>query len=278
MHVIRTIADFRVARRTLTGTLGIVPTMGYLHEGHLALVRRARAENDHTAAWIFVNPTQFGPHEDFGRYPRDEARDTALLAAEGVDLLFMPPVGEIYPAGFTTSVDVGGVTERLEGEIRPGHFRGVTIVVTKFLNIMQPSRAYFGQKDGQQAVVIRKLVHDLNLPVEVVVCPTVREPDGLALSSRNVYLGEAEREAAPVLYRALQAAETLWAAGERDAGRLRDAMRAMLHTEPLVAADYISVADPDTLAECAGRVHAGALASLAARVGATRLIDNVVLG
>jgi len=279
MHVIRTIADFRAARRMLTGTLGLVPTMGYLHEGHLSLARRARAENDHTAAWIFVNPTQFGPHEDFARYPRDEARDTALLAAEGVDLLFMPSADEIYPAGFSTTVDVGGVTERLEGELRPGHFRGVATVVTKFFNIVQPTRAYFGQKDGQQTVVVRRLVRDLDLPVEIVVCPTVREPDGLALSSRNVYLGQAERAAAPVLYRALQAAEALWATGERDAERLRTAMRAVLHTEPLVAADYIGVAHPDTLVECEGRAPGGgALALLAARVGATRLIDNVVLG
>jgi len=278
LHTLHAIADFRAARRLLAGSLGLVPTMGYLHEGHLSLVRRARAENDHVAVWIFVNPTQFGPHEDFIRYPRDEARDAALLAAEGVDLLFMPPVAAIYPEGFGAEVVVHGVTEPLEGAIRPGHFTGVATVVTKFFNIVQPNRAYFGQKDGQQVVVIRKLVSDLNLPVDVVVCPTVREADGLAMSSRNVYLGAAERAAAPVLHRALQRAESLWHAGERDATALREAMRAVLAQEPLAQADYISIADPHTLTEITGIIPPhGALASLAVRLGATRLIDNVVL-
>lgn len=279
MHVLRNIADYRAARRLLTGTLGLVPTMGYLHEGHLSLVRRARAENDHTAVWIFVNPTQFGPHEDFARYPRDEARDTRLLEEAGVDLLFMPAVEEIYPAGFSTQVEVAGVSEPLEGAIRPGHFRGVATVVTKFFNIMQPDRAYFGQKDGQQVAVIRRMVWDLNQPLDVVVCPTVREADGLAMSSRNVYLNPLERQAATVLYRALTAARALWQGGERDAGRLRETMRQVLLAEPLVQVDYISVADADSLAEVEGRVPAaGAMASLAVRIGATRLIDNLVLG
>ena len=278
MHTLHSISAFRAARRLLTGPVGLVPTMGYLHEGHLSLVRRAKAENVHVAVWIFVNPTQFGPHEDFTRYPRDEARDAALLATEGVDLLFMPPVEAIYPEGFGSEVVVHSVTEGLEGAIRPGHFTGVATVVTKFFNIMQPDSAYFGQKDGQQVVVVRKLVHDLNLPVEVVVCPTVREPDGLAMSSRNVYLGGLERAAAPVLHRALQRAEGLWRNGERDATVLREAMRAVLAQEPLAQVDYISVADPLTLAEIAGRAPArGVLASLAVRLGATRLIDNVVL-
>ena len=201
MRIIHTIAEYQEARRSLQGSLGLVPTMGYLHEGHLSLVRRARDENDTCAAWIFVNPLQFGPSEDYERYPRDEARDIELLEQEGVDLLFMPSAEEIYPPGFSTYVEAQGVSEQLEGRVRPGHFRGVATVVLKFFNIMAPNRAYFGQKDAQQVVVLKKLVRDLNLPVELVICPTVREPDGLAMSSRNAYLTPEERAAAPVLYR-----------------------------------------------------------------------------
>ncbi len=276
MRVAGTVAEARAAVRAASRPFGLVPTMGFLHAGHLSLVRRARAENVTVAASIFVNPTQFGPAEDYTTYPRDLERDLALLRAEGVDLVFTPFADEMYPPGFDTCVTVGGVTERLEGQARPGHFRGVATVVTKLFNILQPDRAYFGQKDAQQAVVVRKLVTDLAIPVEVVVVPIVREPDGLALSSRNVYLSAAERQAALALSRALQAAEQCYQAGERDAERLREAMRTVLAAEPLVRPDYVSVADAASLDEL-GRFEGPALASLAARIGRTRLIDNVLL-
>jgi pantoate--beta-alanine ligase len=276
MRIIETISEFRAARAALSGSLGFVPTMGYLHEGHRALVRRARAENEHTAVSIFVNPTQFGAQEDLARYPRDLPRDLALLEAERVGLVFAPPAEEMYHAP-TTTVNPGPLGELLEGAARPGHFQGVATVVCKLFNIVTPRRAYFGQKDAQQTVVIRRMVADLNMPVEVVVCPTVREPDGLAVSSRNVYLNAQERPAATVLVRALRAAEERYDAGERDAEALRDAMRAVLADEPLAAPDYVSVADRETLHEL-DRLTDGALASLAVRIGKTRLIDNLILG
>ncbi len=276
VKISRTIEDFRAARGEARGTLGLVPTMGYLHEGHLSLVRRARAENEVCAAWIFVNPAQFGPGEDFERYPRDEGQDIRLLEDERVDLLFMPPVEEIYPPGFNSYVEVQDMTERLEGAARPGHFRGVTTVVAKFFNIMHPDRAYFGQKDAQQVVVIKKLVRDLDFPIEIVVCPTVREPDGLAMSSRNAYLDPEERRAATVLYRALCQARRLWSGVTRDPEALHRAINEILATEPLAQPDYVSVADPETLEEL--EAPAGyALASMAVRIGRTRLIDNMVL-
>ena len=277
MRIIHTIDEFRAARRAARGTVGLAPTMGYLHDGHRSLVRRAREENAVCAAWIFVNPTQFGANEDYARYPRDEARDIALLEQERTDLLFMPEAEEIYPEGFDSSVDVGGVAQPLEGAARPGHFRGVATIVTKFFNIMQPDRAYFGQKDAQQTVVIRQLVRDLNLPVEVVVCPIVREPDGLAMSSRNAYLTPQERAAAPVLYRALCQARAHYEQGERDAESLRQTVRALIEAEPLANIDYVSVADGETLREL-DTVRDRALVSLAVRMGPTRLIDNIVLG
>lgn len=276
MNIYRTITEVRAARAESRGTFGLVPTMGYLHEGHLSLVRRARAENDVCAAWIFVNPTQFTPGEDFERYPRDEDSDTHLLEAEGVDILFMPPVEEIYPPGFSTTVEVRDVTERLEGRSRPGHFRGVTTVVTKFFHIMQPTRAYFGQKDAQQVVVIKKLLWDLDFGIEIVVCPTVREPDGLAMSSRNAYLERSERKAATVLYRTLSTANELFKRGERDANALRQGMNNVLATQPQARPDYVSIADPETLEEL-DRISGRALASLAVHIGPTRLIDNVIL-
>lgn len=276
MQVARTIAEARAIRRALSGTWGFVPTMGYLHDGHLSLVRRARAENDHVAVSIFVNPTQFGPHEDYNRYPRDLERDLQLLTPLGVDLVFAPPVEEMYPPGFQTWVVVEEVSRPLEGAARPGHFRGVATVVTKLFNIIQPDRAYFGQKDAQQAVVIRRMVQDLNIPVEIVVCPTVREPDGLAMSSRNTYLGPEERRAATVLFRALQAAKARYEEGERDAERLRAVMREVIQAEPLARLDYVSVADPETLQELS-RVEDRALLSLAVYIGKTRLIDNILL-
>ncbi|MCS6963919.1 pantoate--beta-alanine ligase [Thermoflexus sp.] len=276
MQVVRTIAEARAIRRALPGPWGFVPTMGYLHEGHLSLVRRARAENDRVAVSIFVNPTQFGPHEDYNRYPRDLNRDLRLLEPLGVDLVFAPPVEEMYPPGFQTWVIVEEVSRPLEGAARPGHFRGVATVVVKLLNIVQPDRAYFGQKDAQQAVVIRRMVQDLNIPVEIVVCPTVREPDGLAMSSRNTYLNPEERRAATVLFRALQAAKARYEQGERDAERLREVMREVIRAEPLARPDYVSVADPETLQELSW-VEDRALLSLAVYIGKTRLIDNILL-
>lgn len=277
MEVVETIADFREARARF-GRLGLVPTMGYLHEGHLSLVRQARAECGAVAVSIFVNPTQFGPREDLARYPRDLDRDLGLLRQEQVDLVFVPSVAEIYPDGFSTYVDVRAVTEMLEGAVRPGHFQGVATVVCKLFNIAQPTRAYFGQKDAQQTVVVRKMVRDLDMPLEVVVAPTAREPDGLAMSSRNVYLSAEQRRAASVLSRALRVAGERYAAGERGAEALRRAMREVLEREPLASPEYVSVADPLTLKELDDIGASGALCSLAVRFGATRLIDNVVLG
>jgi pantoate--beta-alanine ligase len=276
MQVAATIVECVRLRRTMAGDVGFVPTMGYLHEGHLALVRAARQQNAHVVVSIFVNPTQFGPNEDFERYPRDEARDLALLHDERVDAVFLPSLKEIYPDGASTFVDVAGVSEQLEGAHRPGHFRGVATVVAKLFNIIQPQRAYFGRKDAQQLVLVRKLVRDLRFAVEIVPVPIVREPDGLALSSRNAYLSPAEREAALVLSRALRKAEALFAAGERNAERLRTAMHELIAQEPLAQVDYVSVADAETLRELE-RIEGAALASLAVRIGATRLIDNVTL-
>ena len=278
MQVIETIAEFRTARKALVGSLGLVPTMGYLHAGHLELVNRAAAENDHAAVSIFVNPTQFGPNEDFTAYPRDPDHDLSVLRDAGVALLFMPPVAEMYPPDFQTSVEVTGVSQGLEGERRPGHFRGVATVVTKLFNVVQPDRAYFGQKDAQQIAVIRRMVHDLAMPLEIVVVPTVRAPDGLALSSRNSYLTPEQRLAAPVLYRALMAAQQHYAAGERSPGALRDVMRAVLAGEPLASVDYVSAADADTLRELESPTDHPILLSMAVRIGRTRLIDNHILG
>jgi pantoate--beta-alanine ligase len=276
MKVIHTVAEMRMARAG-AADLGLVPTMGYLHDGHLSLVARAKAECSAVAASIFVNPTQFGPSEDLSRYPRDVPRDLGLLEAAGVDFVFVPDAAEMYPPGFDATIEIGGVTDVLEGAVRPGHFAGVATVVAKLFNIVQPTRAYFGQKDAQQSVVIRKLVRDLDLPVEVIVAPTVREADGLALSSRNSYLTPEQRAAAPAIYRALSEARRRFEAGERDGDALREAMRRTIAAEPLMQIDYVSVADPLTLRELAA-VEGQALASMAVRVGTTRLIDNLVLG
>jgi pantoate--beta-alanine ligase len=275
---IGTIADFRAARAVLQGSLGLVPTMGYLHEGHMALVRRATAENDHVAVSIFVNPTQFGPNEDYTAYPRDLDHDLALLRNAGVALVFMPTVEEMYPDDFQTYVEVTGVSQGLEGERRPGHFRGVATVVTKLFNIVQPDRAYFGQKDAQQVAVVRRMVSDLAIPLQVVVVPTVRAPDGLALSSRNSYLTPAQRAAAPVLYRALMAAKALYDAGGRSPDALRAAMRDVLAAEPLAQVDYVSAADAATLVELDTPSNRPILLSMAVRIGRPRLIDNLILG
>ena len=277
MKVFSTIAEFKEARQKVRGKVGFVPTMGYLHEGHLALVRRARAENEIVVVSIFVNPTQFGPKEDLARYPRDPEHDLALLEKEKVDLIFMPSAEEMYPSGFSSWVEVGKVTERLEGATRPGHFRGVATVVAKLFNIVQPTRAYFGQKDAQQAVVIKRMVADLNMGLEIVLVPTQREPDGLAMSSRNTYLSPEERKAALVLWKSLNLAQQLWSQGERNAERVRQQMIAFIRKEKLARIDYVSIADPETLKELVEMNHP-ALVSLAVRIGETRLIDNITLG
>lgn len=277
MHVFQTIAAFRAARAALRGSLGFVPTMGFLHEGHIGLVAQAAAENEQVAVSIFVNPAQFGPNEDFGGYPRDMERDLALLQAAGVALVFAPEVSEIYPPGFQTYVEVMEVSQGLEGERRPGHFRGVATVVAKLFNIVGADRAYFGQKDAQQVAVIRQMAADLALPTAVIVVPTVRAADGLALSSRNSYLTPEQRAAAPVLYRALSAARDRYAAGERDGEALRAAMRATLAAEPLAAVDYVSAADAATLREINGGAGGPVLLSLAVRIGRARLIDNLIV-
>jgi len=250
--------------------------MGYLHEGHLALVKQARSENSTVVVSIFVNPTQFGPGEDFKSYPRDVERDLRSLEKESTDIVFMPSNEEMYPERYSSWVEVGKVTDRLEGSHRPGHFRGVTAVVAKLFNIVQPSRAYFGQKDAQQAAVIKKMADDLNMNLQIVVVPTVRESDGLAMSSRNVYLDPQERQAAAVLFRALCMARQLHEKGEKNAERLRQEMTSIINKEPLAKIDYISIADSQTLEELS-EIDRTALASLAVRIGKTRLIDNVVL-
>ena len=276
MQAVHTIAEARRARAAFD-ELGFVPTMGYLHQGHLALVEQARVECPAVAVSIFVNPTQFGPHEDYARYPRDTARDLALLEAAGVDLVFIPTVEEMYPPGFGTYVIQPAADEVLEGAARPGPFRGVATVVCKLFNIIQPTKSYFGQKDAQQTIVVRQMVRDLNIPVEIVIVPTVREPDGLALSSRNVYLTPEQRAAAPVLYRALRAAAERYAAGERSGEMLRAVMREVLATEPLAKPEYVSVAHPHTLRELDQIGPEGALLSMAVRFDQVRLIDNWVL-
>jgi len=277
MQVVTTVAEMRRLRAQMTGSVGLVPTMGYLHEGHLSLVRRARADNEHVVATIFVNPTQFGPQEDYQRYPRDPERDLRLLEQEGTDVVFMPGVEEIYPQGFDTWVEVGeSLTGRLEGVFRPGHLRGVTTVVAKLFNVVQAQRAYFGQKDGQQLAVIRRMAADLHMDVEVVAVPTVREPDGLAMSSRNAYLSPEERRAATVLWRSLCRARELFDGGERRAEVIRGEMQAVLASEPLASVDYVSVADAETLAELE-TIDRAAMVSLAVRIGNTRLIDNVTV-
>jgi pantoate--beta-alanine ligase len=276
MRVIETIEEMKRLRLELTEPVGFVPTMGYLHNGHLALVKRARAENPRVVVSIFVNPTQFGPQEDFSSYPRDTQQDLAMLEKGGADIVFMPSVAEMYPTPFNSWVEVGKVTERLEGATRPGHFRGVTTVVAKLFNIVQPAKAYFGQKDAQQTIVIRKMVADLNMDLEVVTIPTVREPAGLAMSSRNTYLNPEERRAAAVLYQALSQAQQLWSQGEKDAEKLRQEITGLIQKQPLASIDYVSVASTETLEEL-GEVKPPALISLAVRIGKTRLIDNMVL-
>jgi pantoate--beta-alanine ligase len=277
MKIVKTIAELRNLRPKLAEPLGFVPTMGYLHEGHLALVQRAKKENQTVAVSIFVNPTQFGPKEDFKQYPRDPERDLALLKKGGADVIFMPSAEEMYPPNFDSWVEVGKITEKLEGTARPGHFRGVATVVAKLFNIVRPDRAYFGQKDAQQLLVIKKMTADLDMGVEVIAVPTVREPDGLAMSSRNTYLSAEERKQAVVLYQSLKLAQKLYADGEKDAKAIKAQMTALISQQPLAKIEYISIADADTLDEL-DVVKPPALVSMAVRFGKTRLIDNVVVG
>ena len=276
MQIIETVSDFRAAERSCHRPLGLVPTMGYLHEGHLSLVRRAREDNATAAASIFVNPTQFGENEDLSTYPRDMEGDLEKLRREGIDLVFAPPASEVYPSGFDTSIDVGAIARGLEGEHRPGHFSGVATVVCKLLTIVRPDNVYFGQKDAQQCLVVKRLNADLNLRANVVVMPTVRDPDGLALSSRNAYLTPENRQSALSLSRALRLAETLCAEGVRDADTIRSNMLLVLNTEPAAAIDYVSIADAETLQELT-TIDRPALVSLAVHIGPVRLIDNTVL-
>jgi pantoate--beta-alanine ligase len=276
MRTAKTIAELHAARRNMDGSIGFVPTMGFLHDGHLALVRKAREDNDHVIASIFVNPTQFGPNEDFKSYPRDTDRDLQLLRDAGTDLTFLPSVDEIYPPGCSTWVNVEGITTVLEGASRPDHFRGVATVVTKLFNIVMPDRAYFGEKDAQQLLTIRKMVADLNMGIEIIAVPTVREHDGLAMSSRNTYLDPEERRSALVLWKSLQLAKEMWSGGEDDAEKIRSAMRELISAEPRASIDYISVADAASLEELQ-TVDRPALVSLAVRIGRTRLIDNLTL-
>jgi len=279
MKACATISEARAACRGVRGggqRLGLVPTMGALHDGHLSLVRAAKAECDAVAVSIFVNPTQFGPTEDLSKYPRQFDRDCRLLEKEGVEILFAPAVEEVYPRGAVTWVVVDGLSEKLDGRSRPGHFRGVTTIVAKLFHIIEPEAAFFGQKDAAQLAVIRRMVRDLDFPVEIVACPIVREPDGLAMSSRNAYLNEEERGRALVLQRALQAAGQQFQAGERSAARLISAAKEVFACELQVRLDYFEIVDPDTL-DPVERISRKTLVAVAAYVGSTRLIDNVVL-
>jgi pantoate--beta-alanine ligase len=278
MKTVRTVAELRAQLRPARSdgrTIGLVPTMGAFHAGHVSLMERARAETDLVVVSLFVNPTQFGPGEDLAAYPRDEARDAEIAAAAGVDVLFAPPAEEVYPDGFQTAVTVGALAQPLEGAHRPGHFDGVATVVVKLLNMVGPDVAFFGQKDAQQALVVRRVVRDLDIPARIAVCPTVREADGLALSSRNAYLAPADRERAIALRRALDAAEQAVAAGERDAGAVATAAQAAM--EPFgVEPEYLALVASETL-QPVEQIDGEILVALAARVGRARLIDNTLI-
>ena len=275
MKVVETIAAMKKLRRELPEPVGFVPTMGYLHEGHLSLVWQAKKENKSVVVSIFVNPTQFGPKEDFKKYPRDIKRDLKMLRPL-TDIVFMPSSLEMYPEGFDIWVVPGDIAESLEGAARPGHFRGVATVVAKLFNIVQPKRAYFGQKDVQQVAVVKKMVTELNMNLEIIACPTVREADGLAMSSRNIYLNPEQRQAATILYKALMLACETWEKGENDAGVLRRQVAELIEKERLAEISYVSIADPETLKEM-HRIKPPALVSLAVKFGKTMLIDNIVL-
>lgn len=277
MKTIISLDELRAARLSLNGTVGLVPTMGYLHEGHLSLIRRAKVECDNVVISIFVNPTQFGANEDLSKYPRDLDRDLGLIRPLGVDLVWTPTPEIMYPTGYQTWVEVDAMSRPLEGAMRPDHFKGVTTVVAKLFNAVQPQKAYFGQKDAQQAAVIRQMVRDLNFPIEIIICPTVREADGLAMSSRNKYLAGDDRQAATILFRALSAAKSAYEGGERDAEKLRGIMKEALESEPRAQMQYVSCADYDSLEEL-DVVKGKTLLSMAVMLGKTRLIDNFLLG
>ena len=276
MEVVHQVDSLKALRPLWPRPVGLVPTMGYLHDGHLSLVRRARTENAMVVVSIFVNPTQFGPSEDLSSYPRNLERDLEFLEREGADVVFVPPASEMYPGGYSTWVDMEGVTSLLEGASRPGHFRGVATVCNKLFNIVAAERAYFGQKDAQQVAVIAKMVHDLNMNLNIVVIPTVREPDGLAMSSRNAYLGPEERVAARVLYRALTRARDMCHEGCLDVALVRERMAEVIRTEPLASRDYATVVAPGSFEELES-LAGPALAVIAVRIGSTRLIDNMPL-
>ena len=279
MTLVKTVAGMKALSREWHRDgkkIGFVPTMGYLHEGHLSLVRGSKARADVTVVSIFVNPTQFGPNEDLKKYPRDLEKDTAYLESMGVDCLFYPDASEIYPPGYRTTVEVQGLQDKLCGRSRPGHFRGVATVVLKLFDIVRPDFAFFGAKDAQQDLIIKRMAADLDLDLEVVTCPIVREPDGLALSSRNAYLAPAERKTALVLSRSLVWAERAVAAGERDAARLVGGIRSVIEGEPLARVDYVEAVDPETL-EPVAEIRGPVLVALAVFIGSTRLIDNVRL-
>ena len=276
MQIIQTFEELRAARQSLCEPVGLVPTMGFLHPGHLSLVRRARLECFSVVVSIFVNPTQFGPREDLADYPRDLGKDLALLEACGVDLVWTPAPTTIYPLDYQTWIEVDKVSKPLEGDRRPGRFRGVATVVAKLFNAVQPQKAYFGQKDAQQSVVIQRMVRDLNFPIDIVVCPLIRETDGLAMSSRNVYLTPDQRKAAAVLYRALIVGRQAYESGERKADQLRAVMIKEIDTEPLTRGEYVSVAHPDTLIEM-DRINRDALFLMAVFIGKTCLIANFLL-
>lgn len=276
MKTVKTIQEVRQLRNEMKGSVGFIPTMGFLHAGHISLVQAARSSCEHVVVSIFVNPTQFAPTEDLAAYPRDLEHDLALLQAAGVDLVWLPDNEMMYPEGFQTWVSVENLTKPLEGQYRPEHFRGVTTVVAKLFNVVQPQRAFFGQKDAQQAAVLQRMVLDLNFPIEMVICPIVREADNLALSSRNTYLTPAERQAGTVLSRSLFAARNLFQKGERRAAALIACMREIIQSEPLAKIQYISCADPLTLQEI-DIIENQALLSMAVYFGKTRLIDNLLL-
>jgi len=279
MQIFKTIENMRAASRATRKAgkrVGFAPTMGALHKGHLSLVQAAKAQSDVVAASIFVNPTQFGPNEDFSKYPRTFERDCELFTKEGVELLFAPALEEMYPAGAVTYVTVEGMSERLCGKSRPGHFRGVTTVVSKLFNIVEPDVAFFGQKDAAQVAIIRRMVRDLNIPVEITACPIVREADGLAMSSRNTYLDPAQRKAALVLHRALQEVQRKFESGERNASKLIEHGRRVFTLEPSARLDYLEIVDTESL-DALEKISGAALVAVAAYLGNTRLIDNFVL-
>jgi pantoate--beta-alanine ligase len=276
MHVLQSIPELHAFRTALAGGVGFVPSLGGMHEGHASLIRRSTAENEHTLVSIFVNPAQFGPGEDYERYPRNMAADLDLCRECGASAVFTPSPEVMYPPGFSTWVAVEGLTDKLCGRARPGHFRGVTTVVAKLFHLVQPTRAYFGRKDAQQAIVLARMARDLNMPVEIITCPTVREADGLAMSTRNRYLSPDERQRALCLWRALKAIELAWQAGNADVAALREiGLKELQNGADTV--DYLEILDAEDLSEIA-RVERPALVAVAARIGTTRLIDNLVLG